>query len=222
MVPLPCPCSEVSLGSLRVIHSLTLSPNSEKQSLKIKSLVLCYPLLKYLPRVFFKPVSNRSIQPSSLQLESLRQVPVVESDCRLNVVVQQLIDQVVVVVHSSLVLVSNTRGQHSGPGNGESVALQTQVCQQLNILFVVVIGVTGHLSTGPINDVTLLPGEHVPDVLSLPILIPASLNLISCCGCSPLEICSLMLYKPISIIINNNYLLESDHTRAPPQLHKPE
>ena len=60
----------------------------------------------------------------------------VESDCRLNVVVQQLIDQVVVVVHSSLVLVSNTRGQHSGPGNGESVALQTQVCQQLNILFV--------------------------------------------------------------------------------------
>ena len=47
------------------------------------------------------------------------------------------------------------------------------------------ITVTSHISTGPILDGPVVPGEHIPDVDTLPVLIPAPLNLVGRSGRPP-------------------------------------
>ena len=50
---------------------------------------------------------------------------------------------------------------------------------------VLVVAVTGNIPTAAVLDVPRLPGEDVPDVLPLPVLVPASLNLVSSGGRPP-------------------------------------
>ncbi len=68
-------------------------------------MVLSYPVSKLQKaddRISFEPVCNVRVGPASPLLKSLGQVPVVEGDQRFDSVGDQLVDNGVVVVHSSL------------------------------------------------------------------------------------------------------------------------
>ena len=125
----------------------------------------------------------------------LGQVPVVEGDSRSDAGGQQLVDQVVVVVHSCLtqnietidpaldileahlVLLPQSEGQDTGPGDGEPVAGEPHGGQQRHVLLVLVVGVAGHVPVRAVLDVPLLPHEQVPDVQPLAVLVPGALDL---------------------------------------------
>ena len=53
---------------------------------------------------------------------------------------------------------------------------------------VLVVAVTGNIPTAAVLDVPRLPGEDVPDVLPLPVLVPAPLNLVGRSGRPPYKV----------------------------------
>ena len=108
---------------------------------------------------------------------------------------QESVDQIVVVIDPSLILLPDTIRQHTAPGDGESeceyddteprsvslvhtpVTVDTEAGQELHVLLVLVVGVARHVPAGPVFDDPILPGEHIPDAQSLAVLVPAPLDL---------------------------------------------
>ena len=124
----------------------------------------------------------------------------IKGDSRNDIIGQQLIDQVVVVVDTRLIPLPDTARKNSRPPDGEPVAVHSHGFQQLNVLLVFVVGVAGYISTGAVLDISLhlqhvgdsghvlhrlYLGESVPDVDSLPVLVPASLYLVSSSSAAP-------------------------------------
>merc|ERR1719209_62686 len=65
------------------------------------------------------------------------------------------------------------------------IASQAHLLHDAHILLIVVVAVASNISTGPVNDVTRHLGENVPNARPFSILIPGTLNLVSCCGGTP-------------------------------------
>ena len=128
----------------------------------------------------------------------------VKGNGRDDVIGQELVDEVVVVVDTRLVPLPDTIGQNSRPPDGEPVAVEPHGFQELDVLLVFVIGVAGNVSAGPVLDIALnlqhhcrdlvvlhpsppwpYLGESVPDVDSLPVLVPGPLDLVGSRSTAP-------------------------------------
>src|SRR6185503_4748444 len=73
----------------------------------------------------------------------LRQIPVVERDVRLDVFLQQLVDEPRIEVDPLPVDCARTRGEDASPGDAEPVGVGSQLRHQCDVFFVAAIMVAG-------------------------------------------------------------------------------
>jgi hypothetical protein len=114
-------------------------------------------------------------------LERIWEIPVVQSDERCDSSCEKVINELDIVVDTSLVdgVVTATQRDDSGPGDGEAVGLSTERLQQLDILSCSVVRITGNCSRGIISDLARNCTERIPDRGSTAILFRGTLNLVS-------------------------------------------
>jgi hypothetical protein len=120
--------------------------------------------------VLGEPVRGVAVQPAAVVLERLREVPVVERCHRLDVPLEQPVDEPVVEVEAGLVHVTGAGGLDPGPGDGEPVAADPEPRHQVEVLLEAVVVVAGDITRGPVHDPAGQMGEGVPDARSLAVL----------------------------------------------------
>ena len=125
------------------------------------------------------------ILPPATILQGLRQVPVEECGHRLDVRVQQAVNQLVVVGNAPGVgVMPLPSGEYAGPGDGELVDLGLEATEQGDVSVYLVVTVAGHLWRCWALGGVLGP-DSVPDARPSSILGPASFHLKSSRGDTP-------------------------------------
>ena len=85
---------------------------------------------------------------------------------------------------------SRTVGNHSCPGNGESVDLDIVLLHKSNIFLIAVVAVAGHIAGVAVFDILMgsVMAVIVPDVAALAVSIPGAFALIGGAGYAPEKI----------------------------------
>src|SRR5690606_29054307 len=78
-----------------------------------------------------------------------------------------------------LIELSSAVRKDARPGNGEAIGLRADVLQQRDIFLVTVIVVDGDIAGVAVSDLSGRVGVSVPDGLTLAVLVPRPLNLVS-------------------------------------------
>ncbi|KAG8507719.1 hypothetical protein J0S82_011404, partial [Galemys pyrenaicus] len=132
-------------------------------------------------------IHHTFIQPAAMILQGLRQVPVEQRGHGLNVGVQQPVDQLVVVGHTSEAgAVSVPTREDAGPGDRELIDLSPEATKQGDIRVHLVVTVTGHLRCRLAFGGIPVP-KLVPDTCPSSVLGPASFHIEGSCGDAPQE-----------------------------------
>ena len=128
------------------------------------------------------------IQPATLVLQGLRQIPVVERDIGLDPCRKQCIDQPVIPCKARRVDYSCALWEDARPGNREPVRLQMHLFQQCNILCPAMVAVAGDVPGIAVPCFARHMAEGIPDGQSPAILLHCALDLIGCGRRAPDEI----------------------------------
>merc|ERR1712066_468588 len=96
--------------------------------------------------VLLKPRGDISLQPATLVLQSLRQIPMVECDGGRDASGLQCRYQVLVILNTGIIDRSSSLRQNPGPGEREPVACRSHLADQSRILFIVVVTVAGYFA----------------------------------------------------------------------------
>src|ERR1700722_13006324 len=104
------------------------------------------------------------IGPSSmLSLQGGRQVPVIQGCERLDVALEQAVDQPVIEIQTTAVDGAVAVRLHPRPGNGKAIPLNAQCRDQVEIRLEPVVVVTGDLAVRAVRGRTGAQAEFVPD-----------------------------------------------------------
>lgn len=109
----------------------------------------------------------------------------------LNAIVQQLVQHIVIEVHSKLVnIVGGAVGQESGPREGHPEGLDAHGFHLLDVLLVLVVKIISHISCIVVRNSAWDLTEIVPQTHAFTIDVPRTFNLVRCCGNSPSKVFS--------------------------------
>src|SRR5918998_1943086 len=101
--------------------------------------------------------------PAAQILQTLRQVPMVEREHRLDGALPQAVDEPAVEVEPGLVGWTASFWLDAGPGHGETVGLQSELGHQVEIFFQAVVMVAGDIAPIAVDDLAWSVAERVPD-----------------------------------------------------------
>ncbi len=117
-------------------------------------------------------------RPAAAVLERLRQVPVVERRERLDPVLEELVDQVVVEVQSRRVHATAPVRDDARPGDREPVRVEPELAHQAHVFRVAVVGVARDPAVIAVRDRSRSGRKPVPDALPAAVLAHRSLDLV--------------------------------------------
>ncbi|KAI9166743.1 Solute carrier RCH1 [Paramyrothecium foliicola] len=123
-----------------------------------------------------------TVQQTAVALvELIGNIPVQQSDERGDAGLEQVINELDVVVKTSLVdwVVAATLGNNSSPRKGEAVGLGADVLQKGNVFAGTVVRVTGRNTRAAVSNLVGPFAESVPDARATTILVNGTLNLIA-------------------------------------------
>ena len=115
---------------------------------------------------------------ASVFLEHLRQIPVIERRVRLDAVREKFIDETVVEIETLRIGLTSALREHARPGDREPIPLHAQALHQLNVFFVPVVVVVGHIAVGVVCDLSRRVRKRVPDRRSPAVLGGGAFNLV--------------------------------------------
>jgi hypothetical protein len=111
----------------------------------------------------------------------------IQSDARLDLRRQQLVDEPRVEVDSLLVDLPESEGEDAGPGDREAVGLNAEFGHQCHVVSVAVVVIAGDIPGISAEDPSGLLAEDIPDRESLAVLAGGTFDLIGSRGGAPLE-----------------------------------
>ena len=138
----------------------------------------CYEVKFYLiaklpeteSSILFKPRSDVGVQPATLILQSLGQIPVIDGNSRFYSSRFQFRYQVLVILYARWILGTGPLRQDPGPRDGESVVGRSQLTDDPGIFLIIVVTGVGSIAY-PVF------GPRVPNAQSFAVCVPASFNL---------------------------------------------
>lgn len=113
-------------------------------------------------------------------LAALGQVPAIEGDDGLDVAGAQRIDETPIVVQAGFADCALAIGLHAGPGDGEAVNRDTELCHELDVRVDSVVVIASNVAIVPVVHSAGIVGESVPDRPTLPVVAGGTFYLI--CG----------------------------------------
>ena len=125
--------------------------------------------------ILFKPRSDVGVQPATLILQSLGQIPVIDGNSRFYSSRFQFRYQVLVILYARWILGTGPLRQDPGPRDGESVVGRSQLADDPCIFLIIVVTVAGNFGVGSIAHSAF--GPRVPNAQSFAVCVPASFNL---------------------------------------------
>ncbi len=134
-------------------------------------------------RIFGKPVRDVGVEPAAAIIERCRQVPVIEREQRLDVVLEQLVDEAVVEIQSCGVHLAGARGQDAAPRNAEAVRLHSELSHQRNIFGPTAIVIARDVASVAIAHQSVRVHEAMPDARASAVSNRRAFDLI-CSGCT--------------------------------------
>ena len=134
--------------------------------------------------VLAKPLDGVAVHPTASVLQSLRKIPMVEGNVGHDAVLIQLLKDTLVVVHALFIELTDTVGQYTGPGNGQTVRVNTKIYQVFQITVEHMVAVAGNGGGGTVADLVGLSGKRVPNGSGTAVIKDSSLNL-TCAGGGP-------------------------------------
>src|SRR5450631_2210027 len=154
-----------------------------------------HPVLYPVAEMFYaafskitKPVQYLPVRPSAFMLQHNRKIPVIQCDPGLNTTADEVINNQVVIVNAFLIDCAGTQRKYSAPGNGKTIIRYIQFTEEADILNKTIIEIAGYISVMATPDFSFSPDKFIPDGKTFAIGIMSALNLIRCCGYTPLEI----------------------------------
>ncbi len=102
-------------------------------------------LLKKDPGVAFKGVDGGPLRPTATSVQRRGQVEVVHGHHGLDALGQERVDHPVIMGDARGVDLAVTVRDDPGPGDGEAVGIQPQLCEELHVLGVAVVMVRGDI-----------------------------------------------------------------------------
>ena len=113
--------------------------------------------------VLAEPLGDVAIEPAATVVERLGQVPVVKRGVRLDVSLQQLVDEPRIEIDALLVDAAGALGEDASPGDAESVGVDAQLGHQRDVLFVAPVVIAGDIASLIEPGVAGSVRETVPD-----------------------------------------------------------
>src|SRR5882762_7747910 len=129
----------------------------------------------------------RSIPRLPASRQRLRQIPVKQRYIGRDAVLEQLVDDAVVISHTSVVGLTRSVRENPRPGDRHAVALHAQALQELHVVLIEMVGIVGHVASVALKSLAGRVRENVPIRLPAPILVDATLNLIRSSSATPEE-----------------------------------
>ncbi|MNT10428.1 hypothetical protein D3C72_1452590 [compost metagenome] len=142
---------------------------------------------RHFGRVGGKVIAGGAIEPATLVLQGLRQVPVVQGQVRVETLGGQGVEQSPIEVEAGLVPGAGTRGLDARPGHGKAVGVHAQAGDQLHVLRVAVIVVAGHVAIAAVDDLAIRMAEGIPDGGAAAVDGGGALDLVGAGGHAPGE-----------------------------------
>src|SRR5262245_7836988 len=135
-------------------------------------------LLGHVAGVVRERIDGVAVLPSTLVLQRLRQLPVIQRGERRDPGSDQLVDQAVVEVETLRVWLTGPGREDARPGDGEPIRVRAEVLHQRDILLIAMIVVVCDVAGIAVLDVAWCVGIGVPDRGTLAIFIPRALDLV--------------------------------------------
>lgn len=119
-------------------------------------------------------------------VETVGKVPVVQCDIRLDAGLKEVINELDVVVQASLVdgIITTTKGDDAGPGEGKPVGFGAELLQQGDVVGGPVIRVAGDLPVSlnavrPLGNLAVDLTESIPDGRAAAIFVNGTFDLVA-------------------------------------------
>ena len=110
-----------------------------------------------------EPVGDRGIEPAAEVVERGGQVPVIEREEGLDVVLQQFVDEPLVEAEAGGIDAAATLGEHAAPRHAEAVGLEAEVAHQRHVLPEAAVVVAREIARVAVADPAGRVREAVPD-----------------------------------------------------------
>jgi hypothetical protein len=104
-----------------------------------------------------------AVQPTSLVLQRLRQIPVVQRRQRLDAAREQAVDQPFIEVQPGFVCRPSPRRLYARPGDREAIGADAKVSEQREVFIEAVVVVAGDLGRLAARDAARCRAEAIPD-----------------------------------------------------------
>src|SRR5882672_3107451 len=137
--------------------------------------------------VFRETRRRIALRPTARLLQGLRQVPVIQRHERTNAGAERCVHESPVIVEALRIGGAATARLNPRPGDGESVALEIELCEKRDVLRIAVVAVAGNIAVIVVQNPAGCVRKSIPDRLTLAILLPGALHLIRSGGCAPDE-----------------------------------
>src|SRR6516225_3748003 len=148
-----------AFGSLKVAQCLTRSPSRQM-------------------RVVGKPGSDIPVLPAAAVLERLRQIPVVETNPRLDIGSHDRIDEPIVEFQSLLVWATPSFRQDARPRGRQTIGTDPQLAHQRHVLRPAMVMVASDVAVVTAENLAGEMAESIPDRRPAPVLCDGALDLV--------------------------------------------
>ena len=139
--------------------------------------------------VLAEGIRGVALRPAAPVLQDLGQIPVVQRDEGGDAPLQQVVDQSLVEVQTLGIDGSGTAGNHPGPRDRESIGVDAEGLEQIEIGAPTMVVITGHIPGVTAVDGARHPREGVPDRRRPAVDIMGALDLVRRRSCAPDEVC---------------------------------
>jgi hypothetical protein len=120
-------------------------------------------VLRHQFGVVAEPAGDVAVHPAALVLQGAGQIPVIQRGERLQATLQHTVQQAVVKIDAGLVDRAGTLGNQPRPGEGEAIAVEAAVADEVEILGPAIVVVAGDAAVVGILHIARRGGEGVPD-----------------------------------------------------------
>ena len=145
----------------------------------------------------FKVVHDGAVLPAAFFRKDIGQIVVEQGDIWLDALFQAVVDHIVVELNALGVHLTPAVGQDTVPCNGEAVGVLLAGSHHVDVLFVVVIEVTGDIAGGTVQVQRVAVGEYIPLAQTFAVLIPSAFTLI-CGSCTAPE--KFLLFHTVQVL----------------------
>ena len=135
--------------------------------------------------VVAEPLCHVVVQPSTFACKRVWKIVVEQRDVGLYAIFEAAINDAIVKIDTRFIHFTNPCGDDSAPRKGEAIGVLSAFFHQVDIFFVAMVKVAGHIAVNMVDVLIARVAKEIPFSKAFAVFVPGSLTLIRRRGGTP-------------------------------------